>query len=381
MSQGAAIIICAESAELDTRLLGLTIGERTLLALQHAGVQAVCFVGDGPHPESDRASLEVVDAAQLDTSVEHLVLPSDAVFGKDAVLSGGGVLARKSGDELRRWLEAPEEFLRWAEKSEATTGPAFALRASDRKRRTLARKALLRSLRKPIDGLVSRHLNRHLSLATTRLLVQTGLPPNFFTVLFMLLGLIAAGFAAWARSPWMLVAAGACVQAQSILDGCDGEMARLTYRFSKLGQWLDSIGDDLTNYAFCFGLAVGQARIQGDPSLYWFGGCVLLMQLTASGLLYRRMFLLGTGDLLAIPDTVANFEEKNTPFFRFVGFLRQLFKRDSFVFILAVITAAQLPVLAFSLFAFGTVVAFGGVVLNERRLSQMERRDSELVSA
>ena len=36
-------------------------------------------------------------------------------------------------------------------------------------------------------------------------------------------------------------------------------MARLTYRFSHLGQWLDSVGDDLTNYLFCIALALGQA--------------------------------------------------------------------------------------------------------------------------
>ena len=37
-------------------------------------------------------------------------------------------------------------------------------------------------------------------------------------------------------------------------------MARLTFQYSKVGEWLDTVGDDITNYAYCMALAVGLAR-------------------------------------------------------------------------------------------------------------------------
>jgi phosphatidylglycerophosphate synthase len=320
-----------------------------------------------------------VAADDLNLARDHLILTSDTVCSRETLLRGGGAVARESGETLERWLKEPEAFASAAQEQAIGEGPNFSLRVSSKRAGKEARKALLLSLRKPIDGLVSRYLNRHISLATTRFLVTTGLAPNVFTVAFMALGLLAAYFATQAHSPLMLVLAGLTVQGQSILDGCDGEMARLTYRFSKTGQWLDSIGDDLTNYAFCFGLAVGQARVLQDSNLYWLGASVLAVQIIASGLLYRRMIILGTGDLLAIPDAVGQFEA-TTAVGKTLGFLRQLFKRDSFVFILAVTTAAQLPLLAFSLFTFGTVVAFFGVLLNERRLNQ-QASEEQLVSA
>ena len=78
-----------------------------------------------------------------------------------------------------------------------------------------ATRALLASLRKPIDGVVSRHLNRYVSLAVTRQLVRLGIRPNVFTVVFLLIGLIAAGCVAFTEYWWALVAGGVLFQAQS----------------------------------------------------------------------------------------------------------------------------------------------------------------------
>lgn len=378
-----AVLVCVAGAPgegPERRLLGLTVGERLLLALAHRGFEAVVFVGDGPRPRSERAGLRELRIEDLDRSRSHLIVPSDAVFD-DQLLVGelpdGLPLTCARGDALETWLEDPERALAGRAGSGGGGGRGFALRVRGRETAARARRALLRSLRKPIDGVVSRHLNRHVSLFLTRFLVDTGIRPNAFTVAFMVVGVAAGGVAAAFPSGWGLVVAAALFQAQSILDGCDGEMARLTYRFSKQGQWLDSIGDDLTNYSFCLGLAVGQAQLLGRPSLFWLGGLTLAMQLVASGLCYRRMIQLGTGDLLALPDLVTPGGGEGR-LSRLGAMVRPLFKRDSFALILATVTAAQLPVLAFYLFALGTAAVLGGVIVNERRLARLEAESAPL---
>jgi 1L-myo-inositol 1-phosphate cytidylyltransferase / CDP-L-myo-inositol myo-inositolphosphotransferase len=73
-------------------------------------------------------------------------------------------------------------------------------------------------------------------------------------------------------------------QLASIVDGVDGEIARVTQRGSRLGATLDTITDGFTNVAFIVGLTVNLA-VRGEPVALEFGlvgavslalGCVTL---------------------------------------------------------------------------------------------------------
>jgi phosphatidylglycerophosphate synthase len=369
-----AIILCPTGSWVEHRLLGLTIGERLLLSLAACGIEKAAFAGTGPRPESGQAAIEVVELSDIDRLEHVMVLAADVVFDKSAWADPsrrdeGAPICWMPGAYIESVLADPDLWLTKRSPGKAGSGPGFAVRVGDRNSARTARRSLLDSLRKPIDGFVSRHLNRHLSLAITPLLIRTGWRPNTFTVIFALVGIASGLMAVFAEYWWSLVAAGLLFQAQSVLDGCDGEMARLTYRFSHLGQWLDSIGDDLTNYIFCLGLALGQARVSGENWLYIFGGLTFIFQWAASGINYRRMIIMGTGDLLAIPDTVTT--RNDTIFGKFMGFMRVLSKRDVFVFIVAVFTAAQLPLVAFFIFAGGTYPTFLAVLVNDIRVSRM----------
>ncbi len=374
-----AVILCPADSWVEHRLLGLTIGERLLLSLAASGIDKVAYVGEGPRPESERAAIEVVELDDVDQQERVLVLAADVVFDKGAWadasrsdesspicwMPGADLEGRGLGPRLAD----PDLWLTRRSPGSAGSGPGFAIRVVDRNSARAARRSLLDSLRKPIDGFVSRHLNRHLSLALTPLLIRTGWRPNTFTAIFAVIGAASGVMAVFAEHWWALVAAGLLFQAQSVLDGCDGEMARLTFRFSHIGQWLDSIGDDATNYIFCLGLGLGQARVSGAIWLYVFAGLTFVFQWAASGINYRRMIVMGTGDLLAIPDTVTTSNE--TFFGKFMGFMRVLSKRDVFVFIAAAFTVAQLPLVAFFIFAGGTYPTFLGVLVNDIRVSRM----------
>ena len=107
---------------------------------------------------------------------------------------------------------------------------------------------LLRSLVKDSEGFMSRHFERRVSLAVTRRLVSTGITPNVMTLVSLAVGLGSAPFFLSARPVWQLTGA-LIFLAHSILDGCDGELARLKFLESRYGAMLDFWGDNVVHVA------------------------------------------------------------------------------------------------------------------------------------
>jgi phosphatidylglycerophosphate synthase len=231
---------------------------------------------------------------------------------------------------------------------------------------TRAERALFHSLRKPQDGWTSRHLNRYISLAISRWLVRTPLRPNQVSVAILGVGVAGAVLAAQG-SYGSLVLGAALFQAQSVLDGCDGEMSRVSHRGSRLGEWLDTIGDDLTNYGFFGGSGIGLYRATGNQLYLWAGVVCVACGVIASGLEYRYLIKIGSGDLLKYPLSQASSGGGK------LAFLAPLFKRDTFVLLtlLAAIAGALGPMLCvFSLAAIGILFS---VLKTELRLSREAR--------
>lgn len=378
-----ALVLCPPAAPgygVDRKLAGLSVGERLLLALSAEGFERVAFVGAGPAPRSDRADIEVFEAIQVspeDMGENFLVLPADAVFDRAMLREGdepdADLPVRRMGSQAwKAVVTDPAGWLALLGKGRARTGRRFAIRVTDDASHRAAERSLLLSLRKDIDGFVSTHLNRYVSLFVSRYLVRTGIRPNAVTVMIMLVG-VGAGVAAALADPWwMLVIAGVLFQAQSILDGCDGEIARLTYRFSRRGQWLDTMGDDLTNWLFTSGLAIGQARMMDLPLLYAAAGIVFFSQIWSAALMYRRLLKMGTGDLLALPNLVTG-KPPTGAWGKVVKVLHVMSKNDTFTLITSIMTAAQIPLAAFGVIAFGSFGVAWGLTVNERKIRKIEK--------
>ncbi len=117
-----------------------------------------------------------------------------------------------------------------------------------------AEQALLQRLRgKGGDGPVSRWLNRPLSIRLTRRLVNTGVTPNRISLFSFLLSVIAAVLFMSGHYA-TLVLGGVLAQIASIIDGCDGELARLKYLQSDYGGWFDAVLDRYADALLLFGL-------------------------------------------------------------------------------------------------------------------------------
>lgn len=117
-----------------------------------------------------------------------------------------------------------------------------------------AEQALLARLRdKPNDGPVSRYLNRPISVRISRHLAKFDITPNQISSFSFLCSLLAAGLFALGGYHALLLG-GVLAQFASIIDGCDGEVARLKCQSSDIGGWFDAVLDRYADAFLLFGL-------------------------------------------------------------------------------------------------------------------------------
>jgi len=92
------------------------------------------------------------------------------------------------------------------------------------------------------DGFISQYINRPLSRRLSVALSKTPLTPNHITLVSFFMGLLGAvGLAG--TDPLFWIAGGILIQIASIVDGCDGEVARIKLLQSPQGAWLDTVLD------------------------------------------------------------------------------------------------------------------------------------------
>jgi CDP-L-myo-inositol myo-inositolphosphotransferase len=106
---------------------------------------------------------------------------------------------------------------------------------------------------KPNDGPVSRYLNRPISIRISRRLVDHQITPNQISLFSFLCSVLAAGLFAL-DGYFTLLLGGLTAQFASIVDGCDGEVARLKHQYSAYGGWFDAVLDRYADAFLLFGL-------------------------------------------------------------------------------------------------------------------------------
>jgi CDP-L-myo-inositol myo-inositolphosphotransferase len=109
------------------------------------------------------------------------------------------------------------------------------------------------------DGYVSRYLNRPISRVMTRLLLRFPTTPNAWTLLIVPIPIVAA-LILLQGTYWSFLWGLVLFQVFSILDGCDGEIARAKFLESERGRRLDDLFDVLSNILLVAGLGAGLSR-------------------------------------------------------------------------------------------------------------------------
>lgn len=139
----------------------------------------------------------------------------------------------------------------------------------------IAEKKLIKNLTKPVDGIVSKLLNRKISgLITQSLLVNTTITPNAITVFTLLLAIATTWFLAKGVYPWIFIG-GLLIQFVSIIDGCDGEIARLKFLKTKWGGFFDTVIDRYIDMMFVFGMVYGY-WLTSNNEVIWIVGFLVI---------------------------------------------------------------------------------------------------------
>ena len=134
------------------------------------------------------------------------------------------------------------------------------------------------------EGLVSRHLNRRLSRPLSRLLARTPATPNqvslaSFTIALASLGLFIGGYNIWG---------GLAAQLSSVVDGVDGDLARLKNMATRFGGFFDAVLDRYSDVAILGGLAYWAIEYEERASSGFIGVVGLLAIVGALVVSYTR---------------------------------------------------------------------------------------------
>ncbi|MGD0231839.1 MAG: CDP-alcohol phosphatidyltransferase family protein [Syntrophorhabdales bacterium] len=184
------------------------------------------------------------------------------------------------------WSDAPSAFAAGAEMERVRIASGLPVLMGDGREGTRGAEAsLLRALgvaTAQTDSLMSRSIHRPISRFISRRLAKTPVTPNGVTLFTLIVGLAGAFFLG-TGSYAMQVLGSLLFLASTILDGVDGEVARLTLRETVSGHYFDIVGDNVVHVAIFLGIALGLSRTAQDPVylealgflLIGFGLCAL----------------------------------------------------------------------------------------------------------
>jgi phosphatidylglycerophosphate synthase len=163
-------------------------------------------------------------------------------------------------------------------------------RVLNEQQRVLAERKLDSWLVKPTDGIFAR-MNRTISIPISRRIIPFPITPNMVSLFTLGVSFAAGAFLALGGY-WNMLTGTILSWFSSVLDGCDGEVARLKLQESAFGCWLETVCDNLY-YLFIFGgMTIGLVRSSGNRSYLVWGGLLLfgaIMSFLMTGLQRHQM--------------------------------------------------------------------------------------------
>ena len=404
-SDSPAAIILATGSESNTKFISslarvgtIPISLRAILGAKKAGAGRIIVVVDrntGP-----KVQRELLKTGRVPENVEWLAVDADvplaqtlrfvaALAGRDRVVviagdrtyhptlirkasewNEGGVLAMISGKQpigiyafaSELMLNPPEagnfeELHAWLTATDSVqcmpVQEALWQHVATAEDRVCAERKLDRWLVKPTDGIFAR-TNRRISIPISRQLIKFPITPNMVSLIT--LGFSFASGVFFAFGGYLYILAGALLSLwASILDGCDGEVARLKLQESDFGCWLETVCDYLY-YLFIFaGLTIGLFRGSGVKTCVMWGGLLLfgaIASFLATGFSRHRLAAGRPEQLLGIWQT--NAEKRRSNPLLYIGRHTEFIIRRCFLpYALVFFALFNLTTVAFVLSAVG----------------------------
>lgn len=289
----SAILTVNDPLVADTKICGLTLLERNIRSLKQQGF--AIFLQDSEdtkHLDAILPHAHPVDFEKQNRS--FLKLRADVQYSLDFFIKLKNAITKHSGENL--YFKGLQEFpARWivpgATKSQSVNLDADFLipeKIPQNSRGKTLETHLFNHILKNTEGWIAASLNKKISFPITKWLLNTAVTPNQVTVFCLIMGIFGALLLL--SQNWAHRMLGALLlQFSSILDGCDGEVAKLKIRHSRVGAWLDTISDDLINNLMLVCLYVGVYRQSGSSLIFGYGVATSIVSLGVSFFLYRYL--------------------------------------------------------------------------------------------
>lgn len=230
---------------------------------------------------------------------------------------------------------------------------------------------LRKNLIKPTDGPISKYINRPISTRISLYLYKKGvkISPNSITILTFLLGLIST----FILAQGMYIIGGLIVFLVSMLDGVDGELARLRNETTAFGGFLDSVLDRYVDLMIILSLVYSFGWIKWITG--WFEILILIL---ASAGVFMHSYIVHVAKFRGLDITNL---EKAFPFA----------SRDVRLFIVTLFCLISLPIISLILLAIlpliYTIIAFlllkekeESVQLTEKMVSKIKLSSATSIS-
>lgn len=288
---------------------GLRLLERAAFTFARAGARRLLFVGSTAGPVGRLPDLPITHGARSDPAVASwlaaaasrvIVAPATTVVDPDtiaALAAANGASVLVAAGAVGLWRSDPAGAaarITAAEPADPDASGddlwhpppgALLVSATTDAARVDAERALYARLGRSGDGWFTRHVDRRFSRALTRVLLPTDVHPNVVTLVSMIIG-IGGGLCFAAGTPTTAMLGALLFLASTIIDGCDGEIARLTFRESSFGARLDILGDNLVHLFLFGGIAGGLYRRSADPTVALLGVALVIGVCVAMAAVY-----------------------------------------------------------------------------------------------
>jgi 1L-myo-inositol 1-phosphate cytidylyltransferase / CDP-L-myo-inositol myo-inositolphosphotransferase len=247
------------------RIAALTLLDRLVVAIHRAGSHPITIVSPEQPPALERAAalgipVRFESRAELLGGETLVAWSSLLVQAADVrkLLRDGGRLVTPAGRPLPIGLlrpgDTPCEAALDALPVQVASGVACAV--TDAAVAREAQRTLWDSLGSSSDGLVDRVINRPCGRFLSKVLVHTPVSPNAVSVTSVGIGLVAAWFFAVGNHNAVILAA-LLFQFSAMVDCVDGDLARVLFKESALGKWLDLAGDQVVHVTVFAAMAAG----------------------------------------------------------------------------------------------------------------------------
>lgn len=215
-------------------------------------------------------------------------------------------------------------------------------------------KKLLSTIHQSTEGWAARYINKPISFRLSRLLVKTPITPNQITFACLALAVLACFLLMQTHYLWRVVGA-LIMYFSSVLDGCDGEVARLKLQTSKTGAWLDTVVDDVANNLFLTGLFVGIYRTTQEILFIQAGLFILVLSVLISAMLYYQLIKVRKSANAKDFKPLWGEKESRQSWFEWI---RPVMKRDFFIGVLLIFVLFDLRIPLFWIAAVSILITF-----------------------